>query len=201
MGPKPFSPPKFDDSESFEKVFSVPTVPGQQSNGSTDPSKPQNDSQETKIANDSDETEKTASDREPPKIEKDSNGTSDSPPSTAERRKLFEEQEDEVVNGEVADKVDAGEFERNALRNSIAERRKMYENRSLSAQEVPKTDSSNSVIAKNRRNAEERSVSEEGNGKGGAFMRQQSLDNNSGGKKGGDVISTPTPKRTSTVFG
>lgn len=129
-------------------------------------------------------------------------------PSTAERRKLFEnrsnskenEQED---NFEVTDAGDT--FERSSMqRSSIAERRRMYE-RSQSVQDASamseKADGSPIMLRrkdsyKNRKSEEESKA--ESNRKSVPFAKQQSLDPQANRKS---ELVTPTPKRTSTVFG
>lgn len=220
MGPKPFTPPKFNESESFDKVFSVPVAPGvttSTSNGLADAKlatpvvvvaeKPATPPEE----GDEEEAEKAP---ELPVADGDQNGKTaeeteyiPKTPSTAERRKLFEnrtnsketEQED---NFEATD----GGFERSSMqRSSIAERRKMYE-RSQSVQDTPavvseKPEGSPILLRrkdslKNRKNEEENKA--EVNRKSVPFAKQQSLDPQAHRKS---ELVTPTPKRTSTVFG
>lgn len=131
-------------------------------------------------------------------------------PSTAERRKVFEirsnsKENEPEENFDVTDQ--SGNFERSsAQRNSIAERRKMYENRSQSVQEttntiIEKSDSSPVMMRrkdsfKNKKNIEV--LKEDNNRKSTPITKQQSVDPHIGKKV---EISTPTPKRTSTVFG
>lgn len=131
-------------------------------------------------------------------------------PSTAERRKLFEKsnsKENEPEDG--FDIMDQGNFERASLqRTSIAERRKMYESRSMSVQDtvsitaVEKKDGSPVMLRrkdslKNRRNADE-VLKDDNNRRSVPISKQQSLDPLASRKS---EIATPTPKRTSTVFG
>ncbi|XP_044254931.1 coronin-7 isoform X2 [Tribolium madens] len=196
LGPKPFTPPKLNESESsFDKVFSVPAVPGQpqQSNGVHEPRTPESlpptPSQPEK------EVEEEAP--EPPKT-----------PSTAERRKLFESNTKENEPEDNFDVIDqSGNFERaSPQRSSIAERRKMYENRSQSVQETPtiieKAGGSPVMLRrkdsfKNRKNVED-VLKEDNNRKSGQVSKQMSLDQ---GARKSENFATPTPKRTSTVFG
>lgn len=132
-------------------------------------------------------------------------------PSTAERRKVFEVRSNSKENEpeENFDTTDqSSNFERaSAQRNSIAERRRMYENRSQSVVET----TTNTVIEKpegspvlmrrkdslkNRKNTEV--LKEDNNRKSMPIAKQQSVDPQMGKKI---EIGTPTPKRTSTVFG
>ncbi|KAJ8952578.1 hypothetical protein NQ314_007504 [Rhamnusium bicolor] len=220
LGPKPFTPPKLNDPENtFNKVFSVPLVPGQ--NGFT------SETSANKLPT-PDEKEKTpTSDVEPPTIKLDNeNGKSGSSgeeetscdsgyipktPSTAERRKLFETRSNSKENEpeDNFDSTDQGSnFERASIqRTSIAERRKMYESRSQSVQDqgtnvIEKKDGSPVMLRrkdsfKNRKNTED-VLKEDNNRKSVPFSKQQSLDPPAGRKS---EVLVPTPKRTSTVFG
>lgn len=131
-------------------------------------------------------------------------------PSTAERRKMFENRSNSKEN-EPEDNFDvtdqSGNFERASVqRNSIAEKRKMYENRSQSVQEttntvIEKPDGSPVLMRrkdsfKNRKNAE--ILKEDNNRKSVPMAKQQSLDPQAA-KKADSVANIP--KRTSTVFG
>lgn len=214
MGPKPFTPPKFNESESFDKVFSVPVAPGvtTSTNGLAD----------SKIVTPVAETVATPEEEKEPEIkiaDGDMNGKTallqpeeaefiPKTPSTAERRKLFENRSDSKENDqednlEVTDA--ASGFERSSMqRSSIAERRKMYE-RSQSVQDAPavseKPDGSPIMLRrkdsfKNRKGEEENKA--EVNRKSVPFAKQQSLDPQAHRKS---ELVIPTPKRTSTVFG
>ncbi|XP_972622.1 coronin-7 isoform X2 [Tribolium castaneum] len=196
LGPKPFTPPKLNESESsFDKVFSVPAVPSQpqQSNGVHEPKTP--DSQPPTPSQPDKEIEEEAP--EPPKT-----------PSTAERRKLFESNTKENEPEDNFDVIDqSGNFERaSPQRSSIAERRKMYENRSQSVQETPtiieKAGGSPVMLRrkdsfKNRKNTED-VLKEDNNRKSGQVSKQMSLEQSA---RKSENFATPTPKRTSTVFG
>lgn len=128
-------------------------------------------------------------------------------PSTAERRKIFEVNTNkENENDDILDMGEGNNFERaSSQRNSIAERRKMYE-RSQSVQEpatviVEKPDGSPVMLRrkdsfKNRKCSD---VLKEDNSSKKVILKQQSLDPQGGKKQ--EPVSTPTPKRTSTVFG
>ncbi|XP_017767884.1 PREDICTED: coronin-7 isoform X2 [Nicrophorus vespilloides] len=184
LGPKPFTAPKFTESESFDKIFSVPAAPG--SNGIHE---------ETSSEIENVENEQQAALSEEPKDVSDKPKT----PSTAERRKLFEsgskDNDDDSLDNELA-----GNFERT---KSIAERRKIYE-RSQSNQEtsgnVPEKSEGSPIMMrrkdsfKNRKNTE--SLKED-NRKSAPITKQQSLEPIAAKK----VENPPAPKRTSTVFG
>lgn len=127
-------------------------------------------------------------------------------PSTAERRKLFENRSSSKENTEPDDNFDGGDatannFERSSTqRSSIAERRKMYE-RSQSVQEAPppvaeKPESSPVMLR--RKDSLKNRKSEEDTRKSVPFTKQQSLDPQAQRKT--ETVA-PTPKRTSTVFG
>lgn len=154
-----------NEDNSFNKVFSVPSVPCSDTNGTTEPHTPNNEPIKFTGSTPIDETTKSPiSDIEATPIKcdyEDKNGKYDSSsleeeanssdsgykpktPSTAERRKLFEARsnsKEKENESETVDNFDASEdkldnFERSSVqRNSIAERRKMYENRSQSVQE------------------------------------------------------------------
>lgn len=188
LGPKPFTPPKFNESESFDKVFSVPTVPGviSSSNGITEE---KIEEQQKQQQEEEEEEEKESSDTE---VDGDYMPKT---PSTAERRKLFENRSN---SKEQEDNFEDGNFERSSTqRSSIAERRKMYE-RSQSVQDtvVEKPDASPVML---RRKDSLKKKNEEETRKSVPFAKQQSLDPQANRKN--EPIVVPTPKRTSTVFG
>ncbi|RZC40501.1 coronin-7 [Asbolus verrucosus] len=224
LGPKPFTPPKLNELESFDKVFSVPAVPGQQqqqqqSNGVHEPKTPISESvpvipQEKETVLQSDiEVEVEAENGKNENCEEDDNAESaytPKTPSTAERRKLFENNSKENEPEDNFDVIDqSGNFERASIqRSSIAERRKMYENRSQSVQETPsaiieKAGGSPIMLRrkdsfKNRKNVED-VLKDDNNRKSGQVSKQMSLDHQAGRKS--ETFAAPTPKRTSTVFG
>ncbi|XP_044735362.1 coronin-7 isoform X2 [Chrysoperla carnea] len=234
LGPKPFTPPKFNDEESFDKVFSVPTAPSNDSNGVHEVTA--DSILRTPSVTDMKSIKETTptGDQEPPSSltkvsgENDcNNGKSDSSsldeelnnsdgykpktPSTAERRKMFEtrinskENNNDAQNAEIDnfDGNDDSNFERASLqRSSIAERRRLYENRSQSVQETTTTQkekSGGSPTPMRRRDSfKNRKIEEEEKKTPPVIQRQQSHDVPSN-RKAEPV--TPTPKRTSTVFG
>ncbi|XP_037871177.1 coronin-7 isoform X2 [Bombyx mori] len=141
LGPKPFSASSGSEEFSFDKVFSVPTVPGLKSDAVTSPASTEATTPVSAplVKDSSEEKDKSLSptsdmDNQPSK-EEYINGKSDTSleeevnssdsgyrpktPSTAERRKMFESTE-----------CGAGV-------QSIADRRRAYELRSLSALEPP----------------------------------------------------------------
>lgn len=140
-----------------------------------------------------------------------SDGYKPKTPSTAERRKMFEtrinskENNNDAQNAEIDnfDGNDESNFERASLqRSSIAERRRLYENRSQSVQETTTTQkekSGGSPTPMRRRDSfKNRKIEEEEKKTPPVIQRQQSHDVSSN-RKAEPV--TPTPKRTSTVFG
>jgi hypothetical protein len=145
-------------------------------------------------------------------------------PSTAERRKFYEKRISSVANepdlqltadtlkfDDADDKLE--DFERASVqRSSIAERRRMYESRSASVQEAGAADkrSPTSSPTPLRRqdsfkSAKTCAVEEMANKRSPAAMQhQQSQEQLATGKtqdKKPEPVTTPTPKRTSTVFG
>lgn len=224
MGPKPFQAKSANQEFSFDKVFSVPQAPSTDSNGhhngnnnddsleNKDSSLDDNDKSPT---NESDQQRRNNKDTENVKsdssssIEEDANssdsGYKPKTPSTAERRRLFEVKSLKDESPENEDNS-CNNFERgNSNRNSIAERRRLYENRSVSVTDgnsVEKTTNNSSSSptsvrrrdsfkAKNEEETPKKSVSP-------AVLRQQSMDPK---LEKPEPITTPTPKRTSTVFG
>ncbi|VEN52883.1 unnamed protein product [Callosobruchus maculatus] len=220
LGPKPFTPPKLDSENTFSKVFSVPQVPGQNELATEKPTtpveeklpsplgelEPQTEDKHQKIDIELQKVEaengKCSSGEDEPQSESDYKPKT---PSTAERRKLFEKSNSKENEGE--DTIDTDNFERASLqRSSIAERRKLYEKRSMSVQEPgsiaqEKKEGSPVMLRrkdsfKNRKNTED--ILKEDNRKSVPVSKQQSMDPASGRKS---EAATPTPKRTSTVFG
>lgn len=224
LGPKPFTPPKLEN-ESFQKVFSVPTAPTSDTNGTHEPLTPVSEPPKFIESTPTDDPQKSpTSDIEATPIkDEDKNGKYDSSsleeeanssdsgykpktPSTAERRKLFEGRSNSKEN-EPEDQFDSEDkldnFERSSVqRNSIAERRKMYENRSQSVQEstTEKTENKSPVMRRKdslkTRKSSDDILKEERESR--PIPRQQSLDPQAGRKA--EPVA-PTPKRTSTVFG
>ncbi|XP_021932217.1 coronin-7 isoform X4 [Zootermopsis nevadensis] len=145
-------------------------------------------------------------------------------PSTAERRKFYEKRISSVANeqdlqlpadalkfDDVDDKLE--DFERASVqRSSIAERRRMYENRSSSVQEAGAADKRSPTLSPTPlrrqdsfKNSKTCAVDEVANKRSPvAIQRQQSQEQTAAGKsqdKKPEPVTTPTPKRTSTVFG
>ena len=118
-------------------------------------------------------------------------------PSTAQRRKVFEiKGKDESPENE-----DVGNFERgNANRNSIAERRRLYESRSVSVTDGNLAEKATGSPTMRRRDSfktKSEVIKEDEVKKVVSMLRQQSMD-----PRLEKVDNTaPTPKRTSTVFG
>ncbi|CAG9827935.1 unnamed protein product [Diabrotica balteata] len=214
LGPKPFTPPNLADTENtFSKVFSVPAVPGQTTTSiSQEKDKSptvEEVTEKTEAVNGKSDENHTKSDVGNGKSASsgEEEASSDSgyvprTPSTAERRKLFETKPNSKEND--PEELDSVDFERGSLqRASIAERRKMYENRSISVQEQGLEKKENSPVMmrrkdsfKNRKNAED-VLKDDNNRKSMPIAKQQSLDP-VGVRK--SEVSMPTPKRTSTVF-
>ncbi|PSN53324.1 hypothetical protein C0J52_04075 [Blattella germanica] len=138
-------------------------------------------------------------------------------PSTAERRKLYEKRistvatdmESMQVAGEDADdKLE--DFERASVqRTSIAERRRLYENRSVSVQEAGTADKRSPTLSPTplrRRDSFKGAKSGEAdsttvNKKQPVVMQRQQSQEGKTQEKKPEPVTTPTPKRTSTVFG
>nr|XP_022903434.1 coronin-7 isoform X2 [Onthophagus taurus] len=165
LGPKPFTPSKSFESTTFERSFSVPSSQpfNSQSNGVHEKEEqPQGDSEQV--------TQETVKDDK-------------------ETEQIDEGEKSPDVKGEEDDEVNepSNNFERDSLhRTSIAERRRMYENRSQSVQEEVSEKGDFSPAQLKRKNK----INEDGK------LEKPDL-----GKKIDNGVSTPTPKRTSTVFG
>ncbi|XP_041969615.1 coronin-7 isoform X2 [Aricia agestis] len=181
LGPKPFSASTGSEEFSFDKVFSVPAVPGiVKSDSASSPVAPTSMTPvtSTPITKD-DEKEKSlspTSDVEAPNKEEYTNGKSDTSleedvnssdsgyrpktPSTAERRKMFET-------------TDA---------QSIAERRRAYESRSVSVIDPPAPPSPAPL---RRRDS----------------LKSRKSPDREDKRSSVPIIPNVAPKRTSTVFG
>jgi len=151
-------------------------------------------------------------------------------PSTAERRKLYEkrissgsgEQDctqlavDTLKFDDADDKVE--DFERSSVqRSSIAERRRMYENRSISVQETGTAEKGSPTSSPTPLRRQDSYKSSKAGGQDMVkedveskrphiVQRQHSQEQPAAGKtppqdKKPEPVTTPTPKRTSTVFG
>ncbi|XP_034192443.1 coronin isoform X4 [Osmia lignaria lignaria] len=207
LGPKPFQAKSGTQDFSFDKIFSVPIAPNSDTNGY------QNDLN-NQLENNT-ESEKSPSFNND-RIKEAENGKSDSSsleedanssdsgykpktPSTAERRKVFEiKGKDESPENE-----ELGSFERgNANRNSIAERRRLYESRSVSVTDgnLAEKAMGSPTMLRRRDSFKTKSevIKEDEVKKVISMLRQQSMDPR---LEKVDNSVTPTPKRTSTVFG
>lgn len=208
LGPKPFQAKSGSQEFSFDKVFSVPQAPNTENNGfqtetgvmvgetNGDAEKSPSDENERMK-----ETENGKSDSS--SMEEDANssdsGYKPKTPSTAERRKVFETK----VKDESPENEESGNFERGNLnRNSIAERRRLYESRSVSVTDGNLAEKAmGSPTALRRRDsfkAKSEIIKEDEVKKIVPMLRQQSMDPR---LEKPEPITTPTPKRTSTVFG
>ncbi|KAK1130586.1 hypothetical protein K0M31_018711 [Melipona bicolor] len=208
LGPKPFQAKSGSQEFSFDKIFSVPVAPNNDTNGY------QNDLN-NQIENNI-EPEKSPSFNNERNMKEAENGKSDSSsleedanssdsgykpktPSTAERRKVFEIK----VKDESPENEDLGNFERgNANRNSIAERRRLYESRSVSVTDgnLAEKAMGSPTMLRRRDSFKTKSevIKEDEVKKVISMLRQQSMDPR---LEKVDNSVTPTPKRTSTVFG
>ncbi|XP_052130948.1 coronin-7 isoform X3 [Frankliniella occidentalis] len=134
-------------------------------------------------------------------------------PSTSERRKVFEsrvsstESQQNVdgvtsaVDGVVLDDV-KGDFDRNASqRSSIAERRRLYESRSMSIQDsgANKAKTPSPTPLRRKDSLKKNNTEDEVRKPAPSVQRQMSHEPTKSAKL--DAAVTPTPKRTSTVFG
>lgn len=128
LGPKPFTPPKLNESESFDKVFCVPPVPsGKAQNGVHE-----NDISNSEIREDVEVTTQECED-DLHKLElstEDENGgeAEVKTPTTAERRKLFEPKHEEEEL-KVEDNHEEDPSRETPRTPTTAERRKMFETR------------------------------------------------------------------------
>lgn len=201
LGPKPFTPLKLNESDSFDKMFSVPVAPTCHTNGiheslTEETAVPDNET--AKIEEEVVEITKKEEGEEA-KIEADQ---APKTPSTAERRRLFETPASKETDA-TDNAVESGDgaFERNTVqRTSIAERRKMYENRSQSVQEgmMDKPDGSPSPLR--RKDSFKSSRNDDiSKSKSSSVASKTGGGDSQGLKK--EIVATPTPKRTSTVFG
>ncbi|RLU25079.1 hypothetical protein DMN91_003171, partial [Ooceraea biroi] len=135
-------------------------------------------------------------------IEEDANssdsGYKPKTPSTAERRKVFETK----VKDESPENEDVGNFERGSNRNSIAERRRLYESRSVSVTDGNLAEKAMGSPTMLRRRdsfkAKSEVIKEDETKKSIPMLRQQSMDPK---LEKVEPVATPASKRTSTVFG
>ncbi|XP_014488330.1 PREDICTED: coronin-7 isoform X2 [Dinoponera quadriceps] len=212
LGPKPFQAKSSSQEFSFDKIFSVPIAP----NNSDGTNGYQNETIGSAAAENSNaEADKSptfgnnerAKDAENGKsdsssIEEDANssdsGYKPKTPSTAERRKVFETK----VKDESPENEDAGNFERGANRNSIAERRRLYESRSVSVTDSNLAEKAmgSPTMLRRRDSFKTKSevIKEDETKKTIPILRQQSMDPR---LEKVEPVATPASKRTSTVFG
>ncbi|KAG7207127.1 hypothetical protein KM043_001001 [Ampulex compressa] len=224
LGPKPFQAKSSTQEFSFDKIFSVPVAPNsEQQTPNGYQSEPPNPPLAMTMAPEAPpaaagheasplasfaaerpkETENGKSDSSSMEEEANSSDSGYKPktPSTAERRKVFETKpKDESPEGE-----ELGGFERGcANRNSIAERRRLYESRSVSVTDGNLAEKAMGSPTMLRRRDSFKTKSEtikEDEAKkvaAPAVLRQQSMDPR---LEKVESSATPTTKRTSTVFG
>ncbi|XP_046480560.1 coronin-7 isoform X3 [Neodiprion pinetum] len=207
LGPKPFQAKSGSQEFSFDKVFSVPVAPNTESNGHPTDTSCSADSNTEADKSPTSETEQVKESEngksDSSSMEEDANssdsGYKPKTPSTAERRKLFETK----VKDESPENEESGNFERgNVNRNSIAERRRLYESRSVSVTDGNLAEKAMGSPTPLRRRdsfkAKSDVIKEDEVKKIIPVLRQQSMDPR---LEKPEPVTTPTPKRTSTVFG
>ncbi|XP_011862299.1 PREDICTED: coronin-7 isoform X3 [Vollenhovia emeryi] len=209
LGPKPFQAKSSSQEFSFDKVFSVPIAPNNDSNtngyqneiNNTVEHNTEADKSPTLTPNErAKDTENGKSDSS--SIEEDANssdsGYKPKTPSTAERRKVFETK----VKDESPENEDVGNFERGTNRNSIAERRRLYESRSVSVTDgnLAEKAMGSPTMLRRRDSFKSKSevIKEDETKKSIPMLRQQSMDPK---LEKVEPVVTPASKRTSTVFG
>ncbi|XP_011336280.1 coronin-7 isoform X3 [Ooceraea biroi] len=209
LGPKPFQAKSSSQEFSFDKVFSVPVAPNSD-NTTNGYQNEVNNAVEHNTEADKSPTfapNERAKDAENGKsdsssIEEDANssdsGYKPKTPSTAERRKVFETK----VKDESPENEDVGNFERGSNRNSIAERRRLYESRSVSVTDGNLAEKAMGSPTMLRRRdsfkAKSEVIKEDETKKSIPMLRQQSMDPK---LEKVEPVATPASKRTSTVFG
>ncbi|XP_068984370.1 coronin-7 isoform X1 [Bombus flavifrons] len=207
LGPKPFQAKSGSQEFSFDKIFSVPVAPNSDTNGYQNDLNNQieNNTEPEKSPSFNNERMKEAENgkSDSSSLEEDTNssdsGYKPKTPSTAERRKVFEIK----VKDDSPESEDLGNFERgNANRNSIAERRRLYESRSVSVTDgnLAEKAMGSPTMLRRRDSFKTKSevIKEDEVKKVISMLRQQSMDPR---LEKVDNSVTPTPKRTSTVFG
>jgi coronin-7 len=232
LGPRPFTSPKLDlgpegdqnnpksNESNFDRVFSVPAVPAM--NGTKKNIIPNNKQDISDIIETNDKLD-VGSENEGEEGENDSESRT---PTTAERRRMFEQADEEAetarddkqINVEIepfkettpvtppasmdpspTEEIPADDSD--CQITSIAERRRLYENRSMSVQE-PASISPTPLRRRDslKGNNHEPTIKEEPVASRKQVQRQSSLESKKD-KKPVAELATPTPKRTSTVFG
>ncbi|XP_011687269.1 PREDICTED: coronin-7 isoform X2 [Wasmannia auropunctata] len=214
LGPKPFQAKSSSQEFSFDKVFSVPIAPNNDSNTNGYQNEINNTVEHNAVEHNTEadksptltpnerakDTENGKSDSS--SIEEDANssdsGYKPKTPSTAERRKVFETK----VKDESPENEDIGNFERGSNRNSIAERRRLYESRSVSVTDGNLAEKAMGSPTMLRRRdsfkAKSEVIKEDETKKSIPMLRQQSMDPK---LEKVEPVVTPVSKRTSTVFG
>uniref|UniRef100_A0A1L8E5J6 Coronin n=1 Tax=Nyssomyia neivai TaxID=330878 RepID=A0A1L8E5J6_9DIPT len=194
LGPKPFVGSTSAQQFSFDKVFSVPQVPGaEQANGpnseleKTDQEKVVNETESPASNTDHDKTDENSEEKTDVSPELES--TECDPPFDAPEPDIPETKEVDVpeIREPEIKKSDEAEEDRSDAATSIAERRKMYEHRSLSIQD----EKAASPTPLRRRNS-----LKQWNGKDEDHHQQAATV-----VDGDNASSAKTGKRTSTVFG
>ncbi|XP_075159287.1 coronin isoform X4 [Haematobia irritans] len=215
LGPKPFSSNTVDVT--FDKVFAVPVAPGSQENLS-------NVTHSAPIANEPDSPSSAKPDliveieiKKPSNEANNENNGLQKSLSTSERRKIFEQNHSESSENstEGDDKAESELRRFSPARNSIAERRRLYELHSKSTteeraqspvplrRELSKVDSTKSgsidikrtsvpegkLLEEKRRNVPSKEVTD--NGSSAAVIKKSAT----------EAAITTSTKRTSTVFG
>ncbi|KAL6436067.1 hypothetical protein ACFW04_005703 [Cataglyphis niger] len=209
LGPKPFQAKSSSQEFSFDKVFSVPVAPNNDNNTNGYQNEVNNvvehntevDKSPTFTPNErAKDAENGKSDSS--SIEEDANssdsGYKPKTPCTAERRKVFETK----VKDESPENEDIGNFERGTNRNSIAERRRLYESRSVSVTDGNLAEKAMGSPTMLRRRdsfkAKSEVIKEDETKKNIPMLRQQSMDPK---LEKVEPVTTLASKRTSTVFG
>ncbi|XP_070161434.1 coronin-7 isoform X2 [Polyergus mexicanus] len=209
LGPKPFQAKSSSQEFSFDKVFSVPVAPNNDNNTNGYQNEVNNvvehnteaDKSPTFIPNErAKDAENGKSDSS--SIEEDTNssdsGYKPKTPCTAERRKVFETK----MKDESPENEDVGNFERGTNRSSIAERRRLYESRSVSVTDGNLAEKAMGSPTMLRRRdsfkAKSEVIKEDETKKSIAILRQQSMDPK---LEKVEPVATLASKRTSTVFG
>ncbi|XP_072750968.1 coronin-7 isoform X2 [Anoplolepis gracilipes] len=209
LGPKPFQAKSSSQEFSFDKVFSVPVAPNNDNNTNGYQNEVNNvvehnteaDKSPTFTPNErAKDTENGKSDSS--SIEEDANssdsGYKPKTPCTAERRKVFETK----VKDESPENEDVGNFERGTNRNSIAERRRLYESRSVSVTDgnLAEKAMGSPTMLRRRDSFKTKSemIKEDETKKSIPMLRQQSMDPK---LEKVEPVVTLASKRTSTVFG
>ncbi|XP_053986370.1 coronin-7 isoform X2 [Hylaeus volcanicus] len=206
LGPKPFQAKSGSQEFSFDKIFSVPIAPNSDTNGYQNDlnNQMENNAEPEKSPSFNNERIKEAENgkSDSSSLEEDANssdsGYKPKTPSTAERRRVFETK----VKDESPENEELGNFERgNANRNSIAERRRLYESRSVSVTDgnLAEKAMGSPTMLRRRDSFKTKSevIKEDEVKKVIPMLRQQSMDPR---LEKVDTV-TPTAKRTSTVFG